>query len=82
MEFNMFTVTKQDSILIALTLGIMLSMPLLIPAYYGSSTITLVDHAGDRLGHLSDWSDVGGDRGDARSHGPRLGCSPSSGLPI
>jgi hypothetical protein len=38
------TFTKQDSILIAATLGIMLSVPLLVPALYGSSTITLSDH--------------------------------------
>jgi hypothetical protein len=78
----MLTVTKQDSILIAVTLGIMLSVPLLVPAYYGSSTITLVDHAGDRPSHLSDWNDVGGDHGGARRRGPRLDCRPSSGFPI
>jgi hypothetical protein len=38
MDFNMLTFTKQDSILIAVMLGIVLSVPLLVPAFYGSST--------------------------------------------
>jgi hypothetical protein len=82
MEFDMLTFTKQDSILIAVTLGIILSVPVLMPAFYGLSTITLSDHAGDRLGHLSEWNDVGGDHGDARSRGPGLVCSLSSRNPI
>jgi hypothetical protein len=82
MEFNMLTFTKQDSILIAVTLGIMLSVPLLAPAFYGSSTITLSDHAGDRLERLSERNEVGGGHGDARSRGSGSNCSLSSGFPI
>jgi hypothetical protein len=72
----MLTLTKRDSILIAVTLAIMLSVPLLVPAFYGLSTITLSDHTGDRLAHLSELN------GDARSHGPSLDCSLFSGFPI
>jgi hypothetical protein len=82
MEFNMFTFTKQDSILIAVTLGILLGVPLLVPAFYGSSTITLPGHAGDHLGPMSGRDDVGGDHGDVRSRGPDLDCGRSSQFPI
>jgi len=78
----MLTFTKQDSIVIAVTLGILLGVPMLLPAFYGSSTITLPDHAGDRLGHLSERNEVGGDHGDARSRGPGLDCGRSSRFPI
>jgi hypothetical protein len=61
MEVSMGRFTKQDSILIAVTLAILLSVPLLVRAFYGLSTVTLPDHAGDRLGHLSEQDDVGGD---------------------
>jgi hypothetical protein len=33
LEFNMLTFTKQDSIVIAVTLSIVLAVPLLIPAF-------------------------------------------------
>jgi hypothetical protein len=75
----MLTVTKRDSILIAVTLGIILSVPLLAPFFYGSTTITLSDYAGDRLGHLSD---VGGDHGDAASREAGSDCSQSHGFAI
>jgi hypothetical protein len=82
MEFNMLTFTKQDSILIAVTLGIILSVPQLVSAFYGSSTITLPDHAGNCPGHLSERSDDAGDHGDPRSRGPSLDCGLSSRIPI
>jgi hypothetical protein len=82
MEFRMFTFTKQDSILIAVTLAIMLSVPLLVPALYGSTTIALSDLAGDRPGRLSDRNQVGGDYGDARLRGTGPECGLSSGFPI
>ena len=66
MEFNVLTFTKQDSILIAVTLAIMLSVPLLVPAFYGLSTVTLPDHAVDRLGSLESGAS----------------CTRSSGFPI
>jgi hypothetical protein len=73
----MLTFTKQDSIVIAVTLGIMLSVPLLAPALYGTSTITLHDQSGDRLEDLSERHGVGGDHGVARSPGRSLNCSLS-----
>jgi hypothetical protein len=66
MEINVLTFTKQDSILIAVTLAIMLSVPLLLPTLYGVSTITLPDHAVNRLG--------------SRESG--ASCSRSTGFPI
>jgi hypothetical protein len=82
MEFNMLTFTKQDSILIAVTLGILLGVPLLVPAFYDVSTITLSDHAGDRLDRLLEQNAVGGGHGDGRSRRSGLNCSLSSGFPI
>jgi hypothetical protein len=41
MEFDMFTITKQDSIIIAVTLAIILSLPLLVPAFYPTYEVTL-----------------------------------------
>jgi hypothetical protein len=41
----MFTITKQDSIVIAVTLAIMLDVPLLIPAFYPTAEITLPHRA-------------------------------------
>jgi hypothetical protein len=61
MELDMLRFTKQDSILIAVTLAIVLSVPVLVPAFCGLSTVTLPDHAGDRLGHLSEQDGAGGD---------------------
>jgi hypothetical protein len=72
----MLTFTKQDSILIAVTLGIVLSVPLLVPAFYGSSTITLSDLVASPLpncsrhGHLSERNDVGANRSDTQSRAP------------
>jgi hypothetical protein len=45
MEFDMFTITKQDSIIIAVTLAIILSLPLLIPAFYPTYEVTLPSEA-------------------------------------
>ena len=81
-ELNILKITKQDSILIAVTLAIMLSVPLLVPALYGSSTIAVSDLAGDRPGRLSDRNQVGGDYGDARLRGTGPECGLSSGFPI
>jgi hypothetical protein len=77
MEFNMLTFTKQESILIAVTLAITLSVPLLVPTFYGLSTITL-DHADDRLGQLSERNKAG----DVQLRGSGLYCGPSSGFSI
>jgi hypothetical protein len=61
----MLTFTKQDSIVIAVTLGILLSVPLLVPA---SSNITVLDRAtpplpNDNFGGDSQWRGRGGDCG-------------------
>jgi hypothetical protein len=45
MEFDMFTITKQDSIIIAVTLAIILSLPLLVPAFYPTYEVTLPSEA-------------------------------------
>jgi hypothetical protein len=82
MEYNMLTFTKQDSILIAVTLGILLSLPLLVPALYGSSTITLRDHASDRLGHLPERNEVRGDHDGVRPRESGLDGGRSSRFSI
>jgi hypothetical protein len=41
----MFTITKQDSIIVAVTLAIILSLPLLIPAFYPTYEVTLPSEA-------------------------------------
>jgi hypothetical protein len=56
-KFDMFTTTKQDSIIIAVTLGVILSLPLLIPAFYPTTEITglteAAPSANDRLARHS-----------------------------
>jgi hypothetical protein len=71
LEFNMLTFTKQDSIVIAVTLGIVLAVPLLIPAFSASvvpnraaSSLSNRDHAGASAKR------VGVDGIDVPSRGP------------
>jgi hypothetical protein len=56
-KFDMFTTTKQDSIVVAVTLAIILSLPLLIPAFYPTFEITGLSEAApsanDRLARHS-----------------------------
>ena len=40
---DMLTLTKQDSIVIAITLGLALGVPLAIPAFYTTSNMTIED---------------------------------------
>jgi hypothetical protein len=40
---DMLTLTKQDSIVIAITLGLALGAPMAIPAFYTTSNITIED---------------------------------------
>jgi hypothetical protein len=80
MELNMLTITKQDSILIAVTLGIVLSVPVYIPALYGSSTVTL--SAGDRPEHLSEWKDISGRSWRRRVARPSRNCRLPPGSPF
>jgi hypothetical protein len=80
----MFTPTKQDSVVIAVTLGIFLSVPLLIPAFYETTNITVVDQAvpaaaNDKLaGHLAKPNSIDGDDLYSQKLGPELDCE----LPI
>ena len=61
----MLTFTKQDSIVIAVTLGILLSVPLLGPAFYTSSNITVLDRATPPLPN----DNFGGDDVDSQWRG-------------
>ncbi|WJR77236.1 hypothetical protein [Bradyrhizobium sp. NP1] len=76
----MFTLTKQDSIVIALTLGVILSVPLLIPAFYVTSEITLRNDAaspppnGNPVRHLAKPKDGDGDENGSRLCEPRRDC--------
>lgn len=61
----MFTLTKQDSIVIAVTLGVILSVPLLIPAFYTTTEITVPNEVafpapnGNPVGQLAKSKDNG-----------------------
>ncbi len=88
MEFNVLTFTKQDSIVIAVTLGILLSAPLVVPAFYTSANITVLDRAasplpdGNLVGPLAKQKDIGGGNGDAQLRGPEVDCGPYYRFPI
>ena len=79
----MFTITKQDSIIIAVTLGIILSVPLLIPALYTSTEITVRDQTAHlspnekRVGGLAKSKDIGGGEVISRWRLPATDCGPS-----
>jgi len=77
-EFNMLTFTKQDSIVIAVTLAIALGVPLLVPAFYGSTNITVLDRATPPLPN----DNFGGDNADSQWRGRVVDCGSSEGLPI
>jgi hypothetical protein len=74
----MLTFTKQDSIVIAVTLGIALSVPLLIPAFYTSSNITVLDRATPPLPN----DNFGGDDVDSKWRGRGADCGLYDRLPI
>jgi len=66
----MLTFTKQDSIVIAVTLAIVLGVPLAVPTFYTSSKITVLDRARSALPNgnfggdtASQWSGRGADCG-------------------
>ncbi len=77
-SFNMLTFTKQDSIVIAVTLGILLSVPLLVPAFYTSSNITVLDRATPPLPN----DNFGGDDVDSQWRGQGRNCGRYEGLPV
>ena len=74
----MLTFTKQDSIVIAVTLAIALGVPLLVPAFYTSSTITVVDRATPPLPN----DNFGGHDADSQWSGRGVDCGLYEGLPI
>ena len=84
----MLTFTKQDSIVIAVTLGIVLSVPFLVPAFYTSANITVLEPAasplpnGNRVGHLAKRKDIGDDDIGSQWRGPEVDCGLYYGLPI
>jgi hypothetical protein len=71
----MLTFTKQDAIVIAITLGIALSVPLLVPAFYTASNITVLDRATPPLPN----DNFGG---DSQWRGQGVDCRSPEGLPI
>jgi hypothetical protein len=74
----MFTFTKQDSIVIAVTLALALGVPLAVPAFYTSSNITVLDRATPPLPN----DNFGGDDADSQWSGRGLDCGLYVGLPI
>jgi len=73
----MLKFTKQDSIVIAVTLGILLSVPLLVPAFYTSWNITVLNGATPPLPN----DNFGGDDVDSQRRG-RGDCGPYYGFPV
>jgi hypothetical protein len=74
----MFTFTKQDSIVIAVTLALALGVPVAVPAFYTSSNITVLDRATPPLPN----DNFGGDDVDSQWRGRGLDCGAHYGLPI
>src|SRR6266478_4019580 len=80
MEFDMLKFTKQDSIVIAVTLGIVLSVPFLIPAFYTTSEITVLNQVdrpppnGNLMGYLAKPKDIGGDYAESQWCGRGVDC--------
>jgi hypothetical protein len=74
----MLTFTKQDSIVIAVTLGILLSVPLLVPVFYASSNITVLDRATPPLPN----DNFGGEDVDSQWRGRGGNCSLYEGLSV
>jgi hypothetical protein len=77
-ELNMLTFTKQDSIVIAVTLAIALGVPLLVPAFYTASNITVLDRATPPLPN----DNFGGDDAGAQWRGRGVDCGSSERLPV
>jgi hypothetical protein len=84
----MLTFTKQDSIVIAVTLGIVLSVPFLVSAFYTSSNIEIPNEAtlplanGNLAGHFAKPKDPGGDDFDSPGRAPEVDCDIYYGSPI
>jgi hypothetical protein len=74
----MLTFTKQDSIVIAVTLALALGVPLAVPAFYTSSNITVLDRATPLLPN----DNFGGDDVNSRWRGRGRDCGAYYGLPI
>ena len=78
LEFNMFTFTKQDSIVIAVTLALALGVPLAVPAFYTSSNVTVLNRATPPLPN----DNFGGDDVSSQWRGQEVDCGAYYGLPI
>ncbi len=74
----MLTFTKQDSIVIAVTLAIALGVPLLVPAFYTVSNVTVLDRATPPLRN----DNLGGDETVSQWRGRGVDCGSSERLPI
>jgi len=74
----MLTFTKQDSIVIAIALGIALSVPFLVPAFYTSSNVTVLDRATPPLPN----DNFGGADANSQWRGQGVDCGLYDGLPI
>jgi hypothetical protein len=74
----MLTFTKQDSIVIAVTLAFALGVPVAVPAFYTSSNVTVLDRATPPLPN----DNFGGDDADAQRRGQEVDCGAYDGLPI
>jgi hypothetical protein len=74
----MLTFTKQDSIIIAVTLVLALGVPLLVPAFYTVSNITVLDRVTPPFPNDS----LSGDAADSQWRGQRVDCGSPEGLPI
>ncbi len=79
----MLNLTKQDSITIAVTLGIALSVPLVVPAFYTTSNVTVLEQADPALpndqlvGRLAKPNGIGGNDVDAQWRAPKVDCGLS-----
>jgi|SRR5271169_4882594 len=74
----MLTFTKQDSIVIAVTLALALGVPLAVPAFYTSANITVLDRATPPLPN----DNFGGDDIDSQWRGRGADCGLYDGSPI
>jgi hypothetical protein len=83
----MLTLTKQDSIVIAITLGLALGVPLAIPAFYTTSNMTIEDRNTPPLpnrgpvGHLAKRKVAGNADMDSARQGSGVDDDMHEGLP-
>jgi hypothetical protein len=84
----MLTFTKQESIVVAVTLALALGVPLAVPAFYTSANLTVLDRAaaplpnGNLVGQLAKPKDTSGEDVDSQWREPEVDCGPYHGFPI